>query len=225
MQELLTELLRAIDGTPLLAIAGAVGLGVLSLIASPCHLASIPLLVGFLGGGAVSRRRALLLSSAFAGGIFATLLLLAGLLHLARDAMLRYLGPYANYLTAALLFVVGLHLLGVFPLPWEGSARPESRSRGAAAAFALGFVFGIAVAPCTFGYLAALFGMSLAYGALLFVFFGAGHCGLIICAGVCAATVQRYLDWNEKSGGAAALRKLCGVLVLAGGLYLLYLAP
>jgi cytochrome c-type biogenesis protein len=36
--------------------------------------------------------------------------------------------------------------------------------------------------------------------------------------------VQHYLNWNERSKGAVILKKVCGVLVLLGGLYLIYTA-
>jgi cytochrome c-type biogenesis protein len=36
--------------------------------------------------------------------------------------------------------------------------------------------------------------------------------------------VQRYLNWNEKSHGALILKRICGVLVLLGGVYLIYSA-
>jgi cytochrome c-type biogenesis protein len=37
--------------------------------------------------------------------------------------------------------------------------------------------------------------------------------------------VQRYLNWTDRSRGATVLRGVCGVLVIFGGLYLLYVAP
>jgi cytochrome c-type biogenesis protein len=32
------------------------------------------------------------------------------------------------------------------------------------------------------------------------------------------------MNWNEKSKGAVILKKICGVLVLLGGLYLIFIA-
>jgi cytochrome c-type biogenesis protein len=62
------------------------------------------------------------------------------------------------------------------------------------------------------------------YGILLLALYGIGHCGVIVLAGTFTEAVQHYLDWTEKSKGAAALKKACGALVLAGGLYLIYTA-
>jgi cytochrome c-type biogenesis protein len=36
--------------------------------------------------------------------------------------------------------------------------------------------------------------------------------------------VQKCLNWNEKSKGAVILKKVCGLMVLAGGVYLIYTA-
>ncbi len=34
--------------------------------------------------------------------------------------------------------------------------------------------------------------------------------------------VRLYMNWNEKSRGAVIVKKICGVLVLMSGLYLVY---
>ena len=54
---------------------------------------------------------------------------------------------------------------------------------------------------------------------------GVGHCSVIVLAGTFTSVVQRYLNWNERSKGAVILKKACGVLVIVGGLYLIYTAP
>lgn len=48
MQELLASLTHAVQGTPALALGAAFVWGILSIVLSPCHLASIPLIVGFI---------------------------------------------------------------------------------------------------------------------------------------------------------------------------------
>ncbi len=56
MRHLLEALSATLNGAPLLALAGAAGWGLASLLLSPCHLASIPLIMGYVGGRAVPRR-------------------------------------------------------------------------------------------------------------------------------------------------------------------------
>jgi cytochrome c-type biogenesis protein len=64
----------------------------------------------------------------------------------------------------------------------------------------------------------------MAYGVLLLAVYGLGHCSVIVLAGTSTGMVQKYLNWNEKSKGAVILKKVCGLLVLAGGVYLIYVA-
>ena len=58
----------------------------------------------------------------------------------------------------------------------------------------------------------------------LLLFYGIGHSIVIILAGTFTQVVQRYLNWTERSRGAVVLRRVCGVLVILGGVYLVYSA-
>jgi cytochrome c-type biogenesis protein len=62
---------------------------------------------------------------------------------------------------------------------------------------------------------------NLAYGIVLLLAYGIGHCSVIVLAGTFTEVVQRYLDWNERSRGAVIVKRVCGVLVILGGVYLL----
>ena len=42
--------------------------------------------------------------------------------------------------------------------------------------------------------------------------------------GTFTEVVQRYLNWNERSKGAKIVKKVCGMLVILGGVYLIYTA-
>ena len=105
------------------------------------------------------------------------------------------------------------------------------KRKGLLAAFVLGLVFGIALGPCTFAYMAPMLGVTfrlaatnVAYGVVLLVAYGVGHCAVIVLAGTFTEVVQRYLNWNERSRGAIIVKRVCGVLVLLGGLYMIYIA-
>ncbi len=232
MQEVFTTLSRAIEGTAGIAIAAAFVWGILSIVLSPCHLASIPLIVGFINKqGAISTRRAFSVSLLFAVGVLATIAVI-GVVTAAAGRMLGNVGPYGNYFVAVIFFVVGLHLLGVIPMPWSGPGNVGMQRKGLLAALILGSVFGVAIGPCTFAYMAPMLGVtfklaasSTIYGVILLLAYGVGHCSVIVAAGTSTRLVQKVLDWNEQSRGTSVLRGACGILVLAGGLYLIYVAP
>ena len=231
MERLFTTLTHAVEGTPAIAVGAAFLWGILSIILSPCHLASIPLIVGFIDKqGRMSTRRAFFISTLFAVGILITIAAI-GAVTAAAGRMMGDVGRYGNYLVAAIFFVVGLHLLDVIPMPFSGPSHVDMKRKGLLAAFILGLVFGIALGPCTFAYMAPMLGVAfrvasadMAYGIILLLAYGVGHCSVIVFAGTCTELVQRYMNWNEKSKGAFIVKKICGVLVLLGGLYLIYIA-
>ena len=231
MEELFTALTRAVEGTPAIALSAAFVWGILSVLLSPCHLSSIPLIVGFIDQqGRMSTRRAFFISTLFATGILITIAGI-GAITAAAGRMMGDVGGYGTYVVAAIFFGVGLVLLDVIPMPWSGPGQVGMKRKGALAAFILGLVFGIALGPCTFAYMAPMLGVtfklassSMAYGVLLLAVYGVGHCSVIVLAGTSTGLVQRYLNWNEKSKGAVLLKRICGVLVLLAGLYLVYRA-
>jgi len=232
MEGLFTSLTRAVEGTPAIALGAALVWGILSILLSPCHLASIPLIIGYIDDqGKTSTGRALLISTLFAAGILVTIAAI-GAITAAAGRMMGDLGAYANYAVAVVFFYVGLGLLGVVPLSWNRPEHVGTRQKGWVAAFLLGLIFGIALGPCSFAYMAPLLGITFKLGAnqpvyagsLLFMY-GLGHCGVIAIAGVSAGWIQKYRDWNQESRGAFRLKKVCGILVILGGLYLIYTAP
>jgi cytochrome c-type biogenesis protein len=231
MQDLFSALSHAIEGTPLIAGGAAFLWGVLSIVLSPCHLASIPLIVGFIDEqGRISTKRAFLIALLFAVGILVTIAIVGGVTALA-GRILGDMGRYANYFVALIFFGVGLHLLGVIPLPLSGPGEVNMKRKGLLAAFVLGLVFGLALGPCTFAYMAPMLAVTfklgaarLPYAVLLLLLYGVGHCVLIVLAGTFTEVVQRYLNWNQRSHGAALMRKVCGALVILAGLYMLYTA-
>lgn len=232
MGELFGALTRAVEGTPVAALVASFAWGVLSILLSPCHLSSIPLIVGFVDGqGRMSTRRAFGISSLFSAGILVTIAVI-GAVTAAAGRMAGDIGAYGNYIVAAIFFLVGLHLLDVVPLSWSAPGRVGGARRGALAALVLGLIFGVALGPCTFAYMAPILGVTLRVAAtnaifagLLLLAYGVGHCSIIVLAGTFTGVVQRYLNWNERSRGAVALKRVCGALVLLGGLYLIYAAP
>ena len=232
MEQLFTNLSHAVEGAPALALGASVVWGILSIILSPCHLASIPLIVGFISEqGQVTARRAFWTSTLFAVGILITIAAI-GAITAAAGRMMGDVGRYGNYFVAIIFFVVGLHLLGVIPMPWSGPGQVNMKRKGYLAAFLLGLIFGIALGPCTFAYMAPMLAVTFKlartepfYGASLLLAYGVGHCSVIVVAGTFTEVVQRFLNWNEQSKGVTVVKYVCGVLVILGGVWLIYSAP
>jgi cytochrome c-type biogenesis protein len=231
MEQLFTNLSHAVEGVPLIALTASVAWGILSIILSPCHLASIPLIVGFISKqGQVTARRAFWTSTLFAVGILITIAVI-GVITAAAGRMMGDVGRYGNYFVALIFFAVGLHLLGVIPMPFSGPGQVGMKRKGLLAAFILGLVFGVALGPCTFAYMAPMLAVTFKlaktaplYGASLLLAYGVGHCAVIVAAGTSTEIVQRFLNWNEQSRGVTIVKCICGALVLIAGLYLVWSA-
>ncbi len=230
--EIFTALSHMLHSSPLIALGGAFLWGILSILLSPCHLASVPLIVGFIGDqGTISTGRAALLSSLFSVGILITISLI-GLITGLMGRLFGDVGQYGFYAVAVIMIVIGLYMLNIVPLPFldKGIGQPGFKQKGLFAAFVLGLVFGIALGPCTFAYMAPMLGIafsvastSILYSVSLILFYAAGHCLVIVFAGTFTGMVQRLLSWNELMA-AGMLKKVCGALVIIAGLYMIYIS-
>ncbi len=228
---ILTWLTKAVEGNPLVAVGASFLWGVLSILLSPCHLASIPLVVGYINDqGVISAKRAFFISLVFSLGILTTIGVVGVMTALA-GRILGDIGVIGNYFVAAIFFIIGLHLLGIVPLPWSRSGAGKIKRRGMLGAFFIGLVFGLALGPCTFAYMAPMLGVvfkvaaeKMLFAIGLLIAFGIGHCLVIVLAGTLTNTVIRYLRWTERSKGALIVRRICGILVILGGLYLLLMS-
>jgi cytochrome c-type biogenesis protein len=215
------------------ALAAALTWGVFSVLLSPCHLGTIPLIIGMVGSsvrGSGGRGRGALLSFSFAGGMLVAIAVLGALVATAGYAVQGF-GAVTNYIIAAIFIAAGLHLLGILPIPLPSLTPKTGKRKGVWAAVVIGFVFGLGLSPCTFAFIAPILGVTFGAAAAnplrgigLFLAFGLGHCGVIGLAGSSTEFVQRYLDWNEQSKALTALKTICGVLVLVAAGVLIYTA-
>jgi cytochrome c-type biogenesis protein len=229
IEKLFIALTGAVQGTPAFAIGASFLWGVLSLVLSPCHLSSIPLIVGFIDDqGRISTKRAFSIALLFGSGLMVSIAVIGFFTALA-GRMMGDVGRYGNYFVAIIFFLVGLHLFGLIPMPWSGPSRVGIKGKGILAAFLLGLIFGVALGPCTFAYMAPMLsitfqlaGTEIWYGILLLLSYAVGHCSVIVLAGTFTELVQQYLNWNERSRGPLIVKRVCGVLVMLGGVYLIY---
>jgi len=229
MISLFTTISSMLAASPVVALIGAFIWGLISVLLSPCHLAGIPLIVGFINDQRNgSGRKAIVLSTVFALGILLTIAGI-GLVTALMGKLLGDVGTFGRYFPAALFLLFGLYLLGVLPLSFGGtSLLGKVRIRGPLAALLLGLLFGIALGPCSFAFLAPIIGLAfqaaatnLAFSISLFLSYAVGHCVVIILAGSFSELVRQFLKWDERSKGTLWIKRVCGALLIAGSLYFL----
>jgi cytochrome c-type biogenesis protein len=231
LDELFTWLTMAMSETFGIALLAALGWGIISILLSPCHLSSIPLVIGYIcSQGQEGVKRPYLLSLVFGVGILITIALI-GVITASAGRMMGDVGVWGNIIVAGVFFVVGLYLMDIVKLSWKGIVPQTSLARGWKGALLLGLIFGIGLGPCTFAYMAPVLGVVFTvatanpFQALsLIAAFGIGHCAVIVGAGGASGTVQKYLNWTDRSIGALWLKRGAGLLVVLGGAYYIYTA-
>jgi len=219
----------ALSGSSYAAVLASFGWGIISVLLSPCHLSSIPLVVGFINSqGEITLKRTFTIALIFGTGILITIALI-GIITAAAGRLMGDVGAAGNYLVAAVFFIVGLYLMDLIKLPWEAASIKPTKHKGVVAALILGLLFGIGLGPCTFAYMAPVLGVvfqvaktNIFYSISLLFAFGAGHILVIVAAGTLTKKVQQYLNWTEKSKAATYVKRICGALVILGGIYMIY---
>lgn len=208
-----------IENASLLAFALVFLGGILASI-GPCNVAMIPLVVGYVGGSReLPRARAFSLSLMFAIGLALTFMLLG----------VGASTTWWYYLVAFVCFVIGLNMLGLIHIEtplWLGGLRERVTLKGAPGALLLGLVSGLVASQCATPVLAAILTYMMAkgallYGAALLFVYALGRGVPIVLAGTFTGILKRmqaFGRWNE------ALEKVAGIVVIAVGLYFVWLA-
>jgi cytochrome c-type biogenesis protein len=195
----------------------------------PCNLATIPLIVGYVGGSHdLSKKRAFSLSFAFALGLAITFMLL-GVAAALVGAWIGSGSRWWYYLVAGICFVIGLHMLGVlhFDLPMVfGGLRERIPLKGIPGALVLGLVSGLVASQCATPVLAAILTYvmaegALVYGASLLFIYALGRGVPVVLAGTFTGALK-----NMESLGrwTPVIEKASGVIILAVGFYFLWIA-
>jgi len=195
----------------------------------PCNIATIPLIVGYVGGSRdLPRARAFALSLAFAVGLAITFMLL-GVAAALIGGLVGAATTWWYYLVAGICFVIGLNMLGVLKLnlpDWFGGLRERIGLKGIPGALALGMVSGLVASQCATPVLAAVLTYvmaegALAYGAALLFVYALGRGVPVVLAGTFTGalkSMQKLGRWSE------VIEKASGVIMIVVGLYFLWIA-
>ncbi len=229
LDHFLLAIASTLSGGFLVAAMGSFLWGLVSVLFSPCHMASIPLVVGYVAGQGrlVEGRQAAGYAALFTTGLFITIAII-GVACSLLGRMLGDVGPYWTIPVGALLLWVGFGMLGVSACAMTGGGlMGRLKVRGHGGALVLGLAYGVLSGSCTFGFIAPLLAVvtvqqRVAEGMVLVVLFGLGHCLPIVVAGSSAALVQRMLAVRAMQRGSIWFRRLAGTAVgILGGYFII----
>ena len=214
-----------LTGSPVLASAGSFLWGMISVLFSPCHLASIPLIVAYVGGqeAVLKPRQAAHYAIAFTLGLFITIAVI-GIVCAFLGRMLGDVGNYWQILVGLILLWVALGMMGVEACSASGSLLYRLNLRGIWGAFALGLAYGVLSGSCTFGFIAPILAIitiqqKVGVGILFITLFAVGHCLPIVIAGSSTAMVRKLIENQTWQGAGLWFRKGAGALIAVLGIY------
>ena len=208
-----------------LALAGCFLWGMVSVLFSPCHLASIPLMIGYVAGQKtlVNGKHAAGYAIIFSSGLFFSIALI-GIICSALGKMLGDISPYWGIPIGVIFILLGLSLMGVSACRLPSGNMGRFQMKGYTGAILLGLMYGILSGACTFGFIAPILAVITVQneplkGLFLILLFAFGHCFPIIIAGSSAALAQRLLANKGMQAATIWGRRLAGGIVALIGLY------
>lgn len=214
-------------GNPLVAYSAALVAGLLSS-ASPCVLAVIPLIIGYVGGYAEGDlKRSALYSALFSVGLAVTFSLL-GMVAALTGTLVGDIGGYWNYIVAAVAIIMGLQVIGLFQLPSLSIGQSgRYKPKGLWGALALGLLFGLVISPCATPFLAIVLTYVAAkqntlYAGTVLLAYSLGYTAVIVICGLSTGIAGSVLRSEKLQKGYELVRKASGVLLVLAGLYYLF---
>lgn len=214
------EIIQSSHGLAFLAVFA----GGLISAASPCVLAAIPLIIGYVGGysGGV-KKKAAVYSLVFILGLSVTFTLL-GAAASAMGSFLSFAGQWLHIGLAVIAVAMGFQLMGLITIPLPFQKTHQVKSRGLWGAFLLGLLTGTVSSPCATPVLAVILayvstqGDILYGGSLLFVY-AVGHCALIFVAGLSIGFTESIVSSKGVGKISQYSRRLSGALLVVVGVY------
>lgn len=202
----------------------AVFIGGLISAASPCVLAAIPLIIGYVGGYSEgNKKKAVMFSLVFVLGLSITFTLFGA----AASVMGQFLGFMGRWLyigLALIAILMGLQLIGIISIPLPFQKARTVKTKGLIGAFLLGMLTGTVSSPCATPVLAVILAYvstqgDMLYGGSLLFAYAVGHCALIFIAGLSIGLTESIVSSRGIKNFSLYSKKFSGVILLMVGLY------
>ncbi|MCA9806855.1 MAG: sulfite exporter TauE/SafE family protein [Cyanobacteria bacterium HKST-UBA06] len=227
MINLLSTLQNAVANSSVLLIPLAFVGGVLTTI-SPCVLAMLPVLIGYVGGSqSTSKRDVLCQTGLFIVGLSLTFAVI-GVITAYAGATLGSLVPVQWYVVMGVVAILmGLSLLNVFhlPIPMLNKFPKLPQSKLLAPLF-LGVAFGAAASPCGTPYLVLILSsiaakQNMLLGGLALFAYALGQGLLLLLVGLFTGLLKHLATIRQVG---MVVTKLSGAVFILAGLLLIGLA-
>ena len=195
---------------------------------SPCSLAMLPLIVGYVGGYSDEKSGKTFLQMLFFVFGTAVVFSIIGIVcALTGKVFVSFAGGYFGLILASIVMIMGLKLVGVldFELPVLVKEMPQGDGHSIFVyPFLLGSVYALAGTPCSTPILAAIMAFaslsaSLIQSVIMLFLFAVGQGLILIFAGFLTAHLKNWKGFYKVSD---ILLKISGILLILASLYIFY---
>ncbi len=229
MIEILNTLTTNIQGEQFKAtmlIASFLG-GVIASV-SPCSLAMLPIIIGYVGGYSKEKPLKTLLQMLFFVLGTAVVFTAIGIIcAVTGKVFISFFGSYFGLIIGSFLIVMGLKLLDILDFEFPVIVKSIPKNDGGYAflyPFLIGMVFALAGTPCSTPILAGIMAFAsvsenILFAVLMLFLFALGQGLILIIAGVFTSSIKNMQSFVKVS---ELLLKLSGALLVLSGLYIFY---
>lgn len=203
-------------------------LGGLLASVSPCSLAMLPIIIGYVGGYSKENPAKILLQMLFfvfgSSLVFATLGVICAV---TGKVFISFAPGYFILLLSSLLMVMGLNVVGLldFNIPVIIKQIPQGTGQSTVLyPILIGAIFAIAGTPCSTPILAGIMtfasmSSNIMFAVLMLFLFSLGQGLILVIAGVFTSSLKGFKNFATIS---EMLLKFSGVLLIGSSLYLFY---
>ena len=206
---------------PLLSLAA----GIISSL-TPCSLASIPMILAYVGATSATPKKAFRLSLAMALGMAVTFGVF-GSVASAIGHMMHEAGHWWKAVMGILMILMALQIWEVIHIIPHIHMTEKVSRRGYTGAFLTGALSGLFASHCAVPVMVALLALAaevsrgIGWGILLMVCYAVGHSILLLLAGTGYGYVEQMMKDPRLGAVIKWLRIILGVIILAVGLVML----
>ena len=195
---------------------------------SPCSLAMLPIIIGYVGGYSKEKPLKTFFQMLFFILGTAIVFTMIGIIcAVTGKVFISFFGSYFGLVIGSFLIVMGLKLLDILDFEFPVIVKSIPKNDGGYAflyPFLIGMIFALAGTPCSTPILAGIMAFAsvsenVPFAVLMLFLFALGQGIILIFAGVFTSTIKNMQAFVKVS---EFLLKLSGALLILSGLYIFY---
>lgn len=194
----------------------------------PCSLTQLPLLIAYLGGYESDNKKKSVKYSIFYAIGNSVVFIVLGLLSALIGKSFSILSKRIYIILGILMIIIFLHMINVINIIPKGLKKPTTDKKGSLGALILGIIGGFFTSPCTTPVLLAILSyvvstQNIILGAIMLLFYSIGNGIVLVVVGSSLKIADKLSSSSKMLVVGKIINAILAILILALGLYLLYL--